>query len=67
MKGLPNFQNSDEVCAHSISGKHSKAPFSSSTHRASNVLELIHMDICGLVNPQTLGGKRYYFLIVDAF
>ena len=67
VKGLPNFQNLDEVCAHCISGKHLKAPFSSSTHRASNVLELIHMDICGPVNPQTLGGKRYFFLVVDDF
>ena len=25
------------------------------------------MDIFGLVNPQTLGGKRYFFLIVDDF
>ena len=46
-----------------ISGKHSRTLFSSSSHRASNVLEVMHMDICGPINPQTLGGKRYFFLI----
>ena len=25
------------------------------------------MDICGPINPQTLGGKRYFFLIVDDY
>ena len=67
MKGLPHFRNPYEVCAHCISGKHSRPPFSNSTHRALNVLELIHMDISGLVNPQIFGGQRYFFLIVDYF
>ena len=65
--GLPQFRNPDEKCDHCIAGKHSRKPFSTSTHRASNVLELIHMDICGPINPHTLGGKRYFFLIVDDF
>ena len=64
VKGFPYFQNPNEVCVHCISSKHSRAPFSSSPRRASNVLELIHMDICGPVNPQTLGRKRYFFLIL---
>ena len=67
VKGLPNFGNPDEICAHCILGKHSRTPFSISTHRALNVLELRHMDICGLLNPKTLGGKIYFFLIIDDF
>ena len=67
VKGLPHFRNPDEVCAQCISSKHSRTLFSTSTHRALNVLELVHMDICGPLNPQTLGGKRYFFLIVDDF
>ena len=67
VKGLPQFQNPDEICDHCIVGKHSRTPFSTSTHKASNVLELIHMDICGLINPRTLRGKRYFFLIIDGF
>ena len=67
VKGLPQFRNPNEVCAHCISGKHSRTSFSSSSYRALSVLELLHMDICGPINPQTLGGKKYFFLIVDDY
>ena len=67
VKGLPQFRNPNEVCAHCISGKHSRASFLSSSYRALSVLELIHMDICGPINPQTVGGKKYFFLIVDDY
>ena len=67
MRGLPHFLNLDEVFANCISSKHSRAMFPSSSHRASNVLELMHMDICEPINLQTLGGKRYFFLIVNNY
>ena len=60
VKGLPQFQNPNEVCAHCIPGKRSRASFLSSSYRASSVLELIHMDICGPMSSQTVGGKRYF-------
>ena len=67
VKGLPQFRNLNEVCAHCISSKHSRASISSSSYRALSVLELIHMDICGPISPQKVGGKRYFFLIVDDY
>ena len=67
VEGLPIFKNLGEVCAHRISCKHSRAPFLSSAHRALNVLELMHMDICGPISPHKLGGKRYFFLIIDDY
>ena len=67
VKGLPQFRSPNEVCTHCISSKHSRAPFSSSSFRELSVLELIHMDICGPISPQTIGGKRYFFLIVDDY
>ena len=67
VKGLPKFRNPNVVCAHCISGKHSRTSFSSSSYRDLSVLELLHMDICDPINPQTLGGKRYFFLIVDDY
>ena len=67
VKGLPQFRNPNEVCAHCISGKHSRSPFFPSSHRALSVLELLHMDICGPISPQTIGGKRYFLLIVDDY
>ena len=67
VKGLPQFRSPNEVCTHCISSKHSRAPFSSSSYRALSVLELIHMDICGPISPHTVGGNRYFFLIVDDY
>ena len=67
VKGLPQFRNPNEVCAHCISGQHSRTSFPSSAYRALSVLELIHMDICGPITPQTIGGKRYFFLIGDDY
>ena len=67
VEGLPQFQSPNEVCTHCISSKHSRAPFSSSSYRALSVLELIHMDICGPISPQIVGGKRSFFFIVDDY
>ena len=67
VKGLPHFRSPNEVCTHCISSKHSRAPFSSSSFKALSVLELLHMDICGPISPQKIGGKRYFFLIVDDY
>ena len=40
---------------------------SASSFRASKRLVLIHCDICGPIQPSTIGGRRYYFLLVDDF
>ena len=43
-------------------------PFSkTSSFRATEPLELIHTDICGPISPPTLGGSRYFLLIIDDF
>ena len=35
--------------------------------RASNCLELIHADLCGPINTESIGGSRYFFLITDDY
>ena len=52
----------------SSAGKHSRSIFpSASAFRATRRLELIDGDICGPIQPSTIGGRRYYFLLVDDF
>jgi hypothetical protein len=34
-------------------------------YRALERLELVHGDLCGPVTPATLGGKCYFFLLVN--
>ena len=68
VRGLPNISFSDRVCRKCVAGKHSRSKFpSSSSYQATRRLELIHGDICGPLQPSTLGGRRYYFLLVDDF
>ena len=64
--GLPKYHFSHYLCKSCVANKHSRSDFpNASEFRASKRLELIHSDICGLIQPSTLGGRRYYFLSVD--
>lgn len=31
------------------------------------MLELIHADLCGPISPSTMGGNKYFLLLVDDF
>ena len=67
VRGLPVFEKPKELCSTCISGKHTKCSFKASVCRAKKPLDLVHMDLCGLIKPPTLGGKSYFLLIVDDF
>ena len=40
--------------------KMTKAPFSGKGERASDLLGLIHSDVCGPINTQAKGGFQYF-------
>ncbi|KAL4291812.1 hypothetical protein GQ457_14G013700 [Hibiscus cannabinus] len=44
-----------------------KAPFSGKDERASDLLGLIHSDICGPMNSQARGGFQYFITFSDDF
>ena len=68
VRGLPNINFSGRLCRNCVAGKHSLSTFlSASSFRATRRLELIYGDICGPITPSTIGGRRYYFLLVDDF
>ncbi|KAL6322426.1 hypothetical protein AAG906_008081 [Vitis piasezkii] len=37
------------------------------SRRAKNVLELVHSDICGPINPTSNGGKKYLIIFIDDY
>lgn len=37
------------------------------TYRSTKVLQLVHGDLCGPIEPTTMGGNKYFFLLVDDF
>ncbi|KAK8500241.1 hypothetical protein V6N12_041483 [Hibiscus sabdariffa] len=44
-----------------------KAPFSGKGERASDLLGLIHSDVCGPMNTQARGGFKYFITFTDDF
>ena len=45
--------------------EHQKSIFQNSTRKTNNVLELVHLDLCGPMSVPSLGGFWYYILFID--
>ena len=50
------------VCESCIKGKMSKRPFPLNSNRSSELLELVHTDVCGSINIRTHGGYEYHYI-----
>ncbi|KAI3729037.1 hypothetical protein L6452_17683 [Arctium lappa] len=53
------------TCETSLIGKMTKAPFVGQIERASDVLGIIHSDVCGPMNIHARGGYRYFITFTD--
>ena len=42
-----------------------KTPFSVTKARATDLLEIIHTDVCGPMNVEARGGYRYFLTFTD--
>src|SRR5579871_3456526 len=62
---IPKASILEEVCEHCLYGGQHKLPSTNTTSRASNILELIHTDICGPMNHLSLGGAKYFIIFID--
>jgi transposase InsO family protein len=64
--GMPSISRVEQVCEGCVIGKQHRTPFPrASPYRAQRGLELVHGDLCGPITPATLGGNKYFLLIVD--
>ena len=64
--GLPDVGARQRQCISCLRGKqHREAIPKVSTRRASELLELVHSDLCGPMQTQSLGGALYFMLIID--
>ncbi|KAJ9556974.1 hypothetical protein OSB04_011588 [Centaurea solstitialis] len=50
-----------------LSGKMTKQPFNSENERATDLLEIIHTDVCGPFSHVARGGYRYFITFTDDF
>ena len=66
--GLPKIDVVKILCELYIIGKQHREPFSKKTAwRAKAKLELVHLDICGLMPTTSLGGVRYFLTFIDDY
>jgi hypothetical protein len=56
---LPQFSTKhQELCRGCTLGKYTKASFPNSEHKASEILDLIHSDVCGPMSTLSLSGQE---------
>jgi hypothetical protein len=70
VKGLQpraGFSPSGEICEGCMKGRQTREVFPDAGHIGRQHLELVHSDVCGPINPKSLGGNRYYLTFVDDF
>ncbi|KAJ9548797.1 hypothetical protein OSB04_021340 [Centaurea solstitialis] len=54
-------------CESCLSGKMTKQPFNSENERATDLLEIIHTDVCGPFSHVARGGYWYFITFTDDF
>ena len=65
---LPQINIPSQVCEECVVGKQHRSQFpKGKSWRAKDVLELVHSDICGPINPSSNGSKRYLICFIDDF
>ena len=64
--GVPLIQKPDQVCQSCLAAKQTRLSFPRSVvWRAEEPLGLIHVDLCGPINPVSVSGNKYFMLLVD--
>ena len=64
--GMPDITVKKDTCASCLLGKQTRSSFPNATSfRATQVLELVHGDLCGPISPPTAGRNRYIFVLID--
>ena len=65
---MPLLDQPDQLCDACLAGKHKRTPFPQRALGCSTeVLQLLHDDLCGPISPPTPSGNRYFLLLVDDY
>ena len=54
-----------DACEPCLMGKMTKTPFSGTMERATDLLEIIHTDVCGPMNIEARSGYHYFLTFTD--
>ncbi|CAL8085699.1 unnamed protein product [Prunus armeniaca] len=64
--GLPHLEDVNGVCAGCQMGKQHRDWFpKGQAWRAKNPLELVHTDLCGPMQNESIAGNKYFMLLID--
>lgn len=67
-RGIELTRSSEEKrCISCLFGKQSKIPYQNSRSSTTDVLQIVHSDVCGPMEPDSIGGSKYYVIFVDDF
>nr|KYP58223.1 Retrovirus-related Pol polyprotein from transposon TNT 1-94 [Cajanus cajan] len=68
VEGLPMLKSPSKLCKDCLIGKQHRDSFPMrSSWRASQILQLVHADICGPIKPISNSKKRYLLTCIDDF
>ena len=68
VKDLSDLKKVSNICSKCMVEKQHREPISKIEKcRATMKLELIHSDVCGHINPQSIGGNRYFITFTNDF
>jgi hypothetical protein len=52
-------------CESCVGWKHQRSSFENSKSHASELLELVHLDVCGNMTKKSIGGAEYFLTFTD--
>jgi transposase InsO family protein len=68
VSGLPDIRVPKEMCRNCLVGKQARKSFVDHiAMRAKNKLDVVHTDVCGPFETESLGGNRYFVSFVDEY
>ena len=66
VKGINcNISDDKFFCVNCCDGKNHKQPFNDSGQKKLKPFDLVHSDVCGNINPVSLGGGGYFVTFID--
>ena len=63
--GLPRISGAASPCKACVLAKHARSPFPDHKRTATDVLALVHSDVCGPIQVNSKGGARYFVTFID--
>lgn len=67
MTGLPKLPYVDIICETCQQGKQARFSFSPSISQTTDILQVIHSDVCGPIKKPSFNGARYFVIFTDDY